>query len=230
MPYLVFLPPGYDSDRAARFPALYMLHGLGGDLTEWTEYRIFEEADALIRAGEIPPLLIVLPEGGQSYWVDHAGGPRWGTYTARDVTAEIDGRYRTLADPDHRAVGGNSMGAHAALQLAMNFPDVFRVAGAHSPTLRGRDTLPPYFGDQAWFEAHDPATLIARRPEVARSLRVWLDIGDGDFFLAPVTELHRRLDALGIPHQFHVLPGPHEDEYWRANVGRYLRFYGEAMR
>ena len=78
MPYLVFLPPGYDSDRAARFPALYMLHGLGGDLTEWTEYRIFEEADALIRAGEIPPLLIVLPEGGQSYWVDTPAAPAGG--------------------------------------------------------------------------------------------------------------------------------------------------------
>ena len=30
MPFFVYLPPGYDLDARARFPVLYMLHGLGG--------------------------------------------------------------------------------------------------------------------------------------------------------------------------------------------------------
>jgi len=230
MPYRVFLPPGYDSDQNARYPVLFMLHGLGGDLHEWTEYRLFEEAERLIDTGDIPPLIIVLPEGEQSYWVDHFHGPRWGAYLAQDVVAEIDGRYRTVADRSHRAVGGNSMGAHAALQLSMTYPDVFGVAGAHSPTLRGRDTLPSYFGDQGHFEAHDPVTLMERRPETARRLRLWIDVSDGDYFLGIVTEFHQRLEALGVPHAFHVWPGPHDDEYWRGNVVEYLRYYGAALR
>jgi S-formylglutathione hydrolase FrmB len=189
LPYLVFLPPGYDSGATARYPVLYMLHGIGGGYWEWTEYGVFETAERLIRESAIPPMLIVLPEGEQSYWVDHAdGGAAWGTYVVRDLVGEIDRRYRTLADRGHRAVGGNSMGAVGALQLALNFPEVFGVVGAHSPTLRDRDSLPPYFGDQAYFEAHDPTSLILREPQVARSLRLWLDIGEGDYFLGTVTE------------------------------------------
>ena len=30
LPYLVYLPPGYDADLERRYPVLYMLHGLGG--------------------------------------------------------------------------------------------------------------------------------------------------------------------------------------------------------
>jgi enterochelin esterase-like enzyme len=230
LPYLVFLPPGYDTDRGARYPVLYLLHGMGGGYWEWTEYGVFETAERLIREGAIPPLLIVLPEGEQSYWVDHTdGGPAWGTYVARDLVGEIDRRYRTLTDREHRAVGGNSMGAVGALQLALNYPAVFGVAGAHSPTLRGRDSLPSYFGDQAYFEAHDPVSLMMKGPETARGVRLWLDVGEGDYFLGTVTAISDRLDALEIPHEFNVWPGPHDDEYWRGNVERYLRFYGGAM-
>ena len=231
MQYLVWLPPGYDSNRGQRFPVLYMLHGMGGNRAEWTEYQIFEQAEQLINAGEIPPLIIVLAEGEQSYWMDHANnGPRWGAYIAKDLVGEIDDRYRTLADREHRAIGGNSMGAHGALQLALNYPDVFGVAGAHSPTLRRRDTLPPYFGDQTYFEAYDPVTLVQRQPEVARNVRLWVDIGDGDFWVGVAETFHRQLENLGVPHEFAVNPGGHEDDYWRGNAARYLRFYGEALR
>ena len=59
-------------------------------------------------------------------WVDHTnGGPKWGQYTAQDVVAEIDATWRTVPGRDHRAIGGLSMGAQGALQLAMRYPDVF---------------------------------------------------------------------------------------------------------
>src|SRR5207247_1885175 len=150
---------GYDSSTAARFPALYMLHGIGtgtgGSDSEWYAYGLLERADQLMRAGEMPPFLIVLPQGDGGYWVDQAdGGPRWGTYTARDVVGEIDGHFRTAADRAHRAIGGLSMGADGALQLAMRYPDVFGAAGADSPTLRACRDAPPFFGDEAYFDAH----------------------------------------------------------------------------
>src|SRR5881628_2559959 len=135
MPYFIYVPPGYDSS-GQRYPTLYMLHGLGGSNTEWKGYNLLGAADDLIKAGTIPPMLIVLPQGDQSYWFDPANGPRWGQYAARDVVDEIDAHWRTLADRDHRAIGGLSMGAQGALQLAMLYPDVFGIVGAHSPTLR----------------------------------------------------------------------------------------------
>lgn len=230
MPYLVYLPPGYDSSPAARYPVLYMLHGMGGTLTEWQGYGIFDMADRLITAGQIPPFMIVLPQGDTDYWVDHAGGgPRWGLYTARDVVEEIDGRYRTLAERGHRAIGGLSMGAHGALQLAMNYPGTFGVVGAHSPTLRRRDTMPAYFGDQAYFNAHDPVYLLQQHPEAARAVTLWLDVGAEDIWAPVVEEFHQQLADAGVAHVFHVFPGGHASEFWAGNVAAYLAFYGAAL-
>lgn len=90
MPYLVYLPPDYDSEQNERYPVLYMLHGFTADYTEWTRYGIFEAAEQLMISGEVKPFIIVLPEGDDSYWVDHAQGPRWGHYTAVELVQEID--------------------------------------------------------------------------------------------------------------------------------------------
>src|SRR5207253_5762431 len=114
MTYVVYLPPAYDETDEA-YPTLYMLHGGSGELTEWVDYGLLSTADSLIRAGTIAPLIIVLPEGDQEYWVDHvvsaatgANGEKWGTYTAREVVRTIDARYRTIASASARAIGGLS--------------------------------------------------------------------------------------------------------------------------
>lgn len=113
MPYFVYLPVGY-AESGTRYPVLYMLHGYGGSNTEWIGYGLPETADHMMNAGEIPPMIIVLPQGDQAYWVNHAnGGERWGDYTARDVVQQIDATYRTIPDAPHRAVGGLSMGGGA---------------------------------------------------------------------------------------------------------------------
>jgi enterochelin esterase-like enzyme len=231
LPYLVYLPPGYDSDSAARYPVLYMLHGLGGSDSEWYSDGMFDTADRLIRSGEIQPLIIVLPEGEQAYWMDHAnGGPKWGRYVAHDLVAEIDGRYRTLGDRPHRAIGGMSMGGHGALQLAMNNPDVFSVVGAHSFALRRHDTAPPYFGDQAYFDAHDPVALFKSQPATARSFTLWLDVGTDDSWRPADEAFHNQLTDEGITHAWHEYSGGHEDAYWSAHTADYLRFYATALR
>lgn len=231
MPYLVYLPRGYDSEPAQRYPVLYMLHGMGGHDTEWRDVGLFEAADRLIAAGDVPPLVIVLPQGDQAYWVDHVdSGPRWGAYTARDVVAEVDGRFRTLPDPARRAIGGLSMGAHGALQLAMTYPGIFGVVGAHSPTFRRHDDAPSYFGDAAYFAAHNPVDLFPARAAAARSLNLWVDVGQQDTWRPAAEEFRERLTASGIPATWREYPGVHNPDYWRAHTAEYLRFYGEALR
>jgi len=228
MPYTVFLPPGYEGGR--RYPVLYMLHGIGGDhASEWPGYGLLEEASALMARGDVRPFIIVLPEGEDGYWVDHVDGPAWGSYVARDVVAEVDRTLRTVPESGARAIGGNSMGGHGALQLAMNFPGTFDVVGAHSPTLRPFESAPPYFGDEAQFAARDPASLVDARPQVARRLRIALDVGGDDTWRPGVEELHAHLVANGVAHTFEVLPGDHSDAYWSGNVERYLRMYAAAF-
>jgi len=239
MPYFVYLPPGYAAGDQ-RYPVVYMLHGMGGSNTEWRGYGLFDAADALMRAREIRPFVIVLPQGDQGDWVDQANGPQWATYLSKDVVGEVDRSYRTEADREHRAVGGLSMGATGALVTAMRFPDVFGVVGAHTPTPRdwngeveylGPEMAADYYGDPTRFAEENPADLFRELPAVAASLRIWLDAGDQDVDWLPAVEaLHDQLDAEGIAHSWHVLPGHHNgDDYWGPHSKEYLRFYAAAL-
>ena len=230
MPFIVHLPPGYDTELNRRYPVLYMLHGLSGTDEEWTWYQLFDTADAMIRQEEIEPLILVLPQGDDSYWVDHAGGgPRWGAYTAVDIVGEIDRSYRTLADRAHRGIGGLSMGADGALQLALNYPDVFGIAIGNSAVLRRHDTAPSYFGDSAWFRAHDPVSLFADRPGIARELAIELDVGFDDQWRPNVEALHSQLVSEAIPHAWQENPGAHDAAYWTARIPDDLRFFEDSV-
>ena len=236
MPYTVWLPPGYDSRPEQRYPVVYLLHGGGGVNSEWADYGVLDAADRLMARGAIAPLILVLPQGDQEYWVDHvvdratgANGEKWGTYTAREVVPEIDRRYRTLAAPAGRAIGGLSMGGHGALQLSLNFPGIWNVVGAHSPSLRPVGDAPTYLGTGAEFASRDPLALIRSRLDVAKTLNYWIDQGEADPWRTPVGELHDLMLSLGIAHTFKVLPGDHSLQYWSIHVEEYLRYYADAL-
>ena len=235
MTYLVYLPTAYEG-TTTRFPTLYMLHGGSGVITEWVDYGLFSTADALIRDGTIQPLIIVLPEGDQEYWVDHvvdaatgANGERWGTYTATEVIATIDARYRTIASARGRAIGGLSMGGHGAIQLALNFPGTWSIVGAHSPSLRPQSDAPTYLGRGAQFAARDPYALIAAKPGVARTITWWIDTGSVDPWRLQAKAISDELTSLGIARQWHVYDGDHSAAYWSAHVADYLAFYASAF-
>lgn len=229
MPYYAYLPAGYQ-ESGRPYPVLYMLHGMGGSYEEWRGYGIFDLADRMIRAGEIEPLIIVLPQGDRAYWVDHANGGRaWGRYTAKELVAEIDGRYRTVPGASSRAIGGLSMGAHGAVQLALNYPGTFGVVGAHSLVLRRSDTAPAYFGGPAEFAKRDPMTLIRSKVDIARSVSLWIDIGEQDQWSRLARQFNEVLDGLQIRHEWRIGPGDHSAAYWSGNLPRYLRYYDRAL-
>lgn len=230
MPYYVYLPPGYDSNPGVRYPVLYMLHGMSGSNSEWLGYGLMGRARDMMAAGQISQFIIVLPQGDQGYWVDHADdGPLWGSYVAHDMVKEIDANFRTLADRQHRAVGGLSMGGYGALQLAINYPDVFGVAGADSPSLHTFASAPPFFDNEAYFDAHDPMHLFALHSEVARTLKLYIDVGQQDPWLPVVYSFHQLLQDQGIPHEWHAFEGGHEGTYWSTHAPDYLQFYSATL-
>jgi putative tributyrin esterase len=230
MPYLVYLPRGYNDAADTRYPVLYMLHGMAGSMYEWAGYGLLDMADRLIGSGEIAPLLIVMPQGDDSYWIDHAGdGPRWGAYVAEDLVTEIDSRFRSVPEPAARAVGGLSMGGFGALTLAITHPEVFGVAGAHGPSLRRSDDAPAYFGDRASFDQRDPVVLYDVHVDIARALTIWLDTGEGDPWLDLVRAFHEQLEAAGIAVAYAEFPGGHDNASWIARTFDCLRFYSAAF-
>jgi S-formylglutathione hydrolase FrmB len=231
--YLVWLPPGYETSKQ-RYPTLYLLHGVGGangfGVEEWLGYALTEDLDRMLALGLIEPMIVVLPNGEQGYWINHAnGGPRWADYVANDLVKDVDKNFRTEARRERRAIGGLSMGAHGALQLALNRPDVFAIAGAHSPTLRPFETTPEFFGDQKWFAKYDPLSL-ARNTDAPAKLTIWIDVGHQDDEWRPGAEvMYRALRQKNAAVEFHLLEGEHEGWYWTYYLPEYLDFYSAAL-
>jgi S-formylglutathione hydrolase FrmB len=138
----VYLPPSYDAEATRRYPVLYLLHGFGGSPDSWSggRYAGFDIAgvmDSLIAAGSIREFLVVMPDGhnllGGSLFANSPATGDWETYLVRDVVRHVDAGYRTLRRGSSRGVAGHSMGAAAALRLAMRYPAGFTTVYALSP-------------------------------------------------------------------------------------------------
>lgn len=228
MPYWIYQPPDYGTG-GRRYPVLYMLHGLGGHRDEWIVYGLINVADRAIRTGDIPPMIIVLPQGDKDYWVNHADdGPRWGEYVTHDLIRHIDGTYRTLRMANARAIGGLSMGGWGALSNAFRHLRIFGVVGAHSVSLRPEDTSVDFLGKGEEFASKDPVALARSLPGLER-LKIWLDMPSEDPWLERAELLHGILAGRGIDHIWQVASGEHGYAYWEEYMLDYVRFYGRAL-
>jgi enterochelin esterase-like enzyme len=230
MPYYVYLPPGYEKGDGA-YPVLYLLHGYYGGFGEWAEVGVHQAADELILSGEIQPMIIVMPEGEQSYYVNHGvNGPRWGDYIAQDVVSEIDRNFRTIPTAEARAIGGLSMGGTGALHLAFNHPELFGIVGAHAPTLkweRPEDKF--HFADDEYYRSVNPLVQAARLDGL-ENLVIMLDIGDDDPGWFTLAQLSESLEQRGLDSELVYLEGSHSAEYWIDHQWQYLPAYDRAFR
>jgi enterochelin esterase-like enzyme len=225
--YFIYLPPHYNVP-GKRYPVLYMLHG-GGGRTEWINYGLLRQADQAIAAGNLLPMIIVIPQGDQGYWVNHInGGPRWGDYLGQDLVHLVDATYPTLADARHRAVGGMSMGGWGALYQAFTHPDEFGVVGAHAASLHPNDGSLPFLPRGDAFNQFDPLWMASNAAGLD-TLRVWLDAPDQDPWLQRDADLHARLDKRHINNEWHTFAGKHGGSYWHDHVSEYLQFYARAL-
>jgi enterochelin esterase-like enzyme len=228
MPYYLYLPPDYD-DSGRGYPVLYLLHGASGDAAEWPVYGFIDVLDRSIYAHEIEPFIVVLPQGEWGYWINHAeGGYRWGDYVTRDLVNQVDSTFRTLRRPWRRAIGGLSMGGYGALVQAFKHPDVFGTVGAHSPSLRDDNSVVDFLGRGAEFAERDPVSLARTAPNLDQ-LQIAIDIGEEDAWFPRALLLHSTLLERGIPHEWNVWPGDHDEEYWTAHIPDYLRYYSHAL-
>lgn len=230
MPYFIYLPPGYDREGRL-YPVLFLLHGNSGSSEEWLAYGTVDRADRMIATKGINPMVIVFPQGDFGYWVNSPwdDGARWSNYVSEDLVRHIGATYRVFQDRAHRGIGGLSMGGTGALINAMWRPDVFGVAGAHSPSLPVEGER-DFLGTGADYEQRDPISIAQTRPRLALTrLQIWIDIGDHDDGLARTEELEGILNARRIDHEFAVFAGDHEGEYWSAHIPLYLHFYDAAL-
>jgi S-formylglutathione hydrolase FrmB len=140
-PLWVYTPPGYDDDSTARYPAVYVIQGYTGHLGMWanrTPYRqpFIETADAVFASGEAPGCIVVYVDAwtayGGSQFVDSPGTGAYHSYLCEEVVPWVDGRYRTVADRESRAISGKSSGGFGAMITPMLRPDLFGSLATHA--------------------------------------------------------------------------------------------------
>jgi enterochelin esterase-like enzyme len=228
MSYFAYLPPGY-ATAGRRYPVLYLLHGASGSKEEWPAYGAIDAGDRLILSRDLRPLIMVMPQGDQGYWLNWANsGPRWGDYVSADLLSHVDANFRTLPAAIHRAIGGLSMGGHGALQLGFNHPDLFHGVGGHSPSLHVDDGTFPPAGTGPDFDVREPLALAQIAPGI-EDLDIAIDAGDEDPWLDRVEALHQVLMERRIRHSYAIPLGGHEGVYWQRNLVWYLQFYDSAL-
>ena len=140
-PLWVYVPPGYDDDPQRRFPCVYVIQGLTGQLDMWRNREAFrpsylENIDELFGSGEAPPALVAFVDcwtslGGSQFLNSPATG-RYQDFLCDEVVAFVDGRYRTIPDRDHRGIQGKSSGGYGALVTPMLRADVFSALASHA--------------------------------------------------------------------------------------------------
>jgi hypothetical protein len=140
-PLWVYLPPGYDEDGGRRYPSIYVIQGLTGQLDMWRNRFPFrrnfpELADELFASGESPPAILVYVDCwtsiGGSQFLDSPGTGRYHTYLCDEVVPWVDGQYRTLAAPQNRGITGKSSGGYGAMVTPMLRPDLFGGLATHA--------------------------------------------------------------------------------------------------
>jgi enterochelin esterase-like enzyme len=225
----VYTPPGYDEDRNKRYPVLYLQHGGGEDETGWpNQGRVNFIMDNLIAEGKVKPMLIVMDRG---YAVDPDAPPLRqepgsrpilqpnNTLTAvfiKEIIPIIDKDFRTIADREHRAMAGLSMGGFQAFQITMTNLDVFAYVGGFS----GAGFIPPgsdvtKMYDGVWADAGS----FNKRVKL-----VYVSIGtaEPERMYKGVNNFHLELEKAGIKHVYYESPGTsHEWLTWRRSLQQF---------
>jgi S-formylglutathione hydrolase FrmB len=140
-PVWVSTPPGYDDDAERRYPSVYVIQGLTGQLDAWRNRSPFrrnfpELADDLFARGDAPPVIVVWVDCwtslGGSQFLDSPGTGNYLTYLCDEIVPFVDERYRTIADRDHRGIQGKSSGGYGAMVVPMLRPDLWGGLATHA--------------------------------------------------------------------------------------------------
>jgi enterochelin esterase-like enzyme len=213
--YRVYLPPCYDQHTTQRYPVLYLIHGQSFTDDQWQRLGAGTTADRLIASGQAAPFLMVMPR--DRIWTDPDKDP-FDVALVNTLIPTMDSLYRTLADRQHRAVGGMSRGAGWAAHLGMTHPELFGEVGMHSLAIFWTD-VPSI---KKWLDAI-PADEMPR---------FYLDIGNNDRpeIMESTHWFESLLDQRNIPHEWHFFTGYHDEKYWQAHVEQYLLWYTQPWK
>lgn len=216
----VYTPYGYETSKQS-YPVLYLLHGAGGDEDAWsTMGRTRQILDNLIEKGLAVPMICVMPNGnpnqmaaktamlpeGEFNFRDPANANLYVKSIVKDIVPYIEKNYRVIADPDHRAISGLSMGGGHTIAAANEYPGTFQYICPLSMGL--------------WGEQPDINEKLQGLKKAGYKL-YWLACGKSDFVWESANKLDAKLTENGLKHTFFVTEGGHTWANWRVYLNTF---------
>ena len=232
MRYRVLVPEGYDKGLR-RYPVLYLLHGLGGDYTDWTTRTNLADYSRPLA------LIVVMPDGNNQWWTNAAdGSARYEDYLANDLPADVVKKFRTINSRYGRAIAGLSMGGYGAVKLALKRPGAFTVAasfsGAFNATREGEleqligaaesARLQVIFGPTgSQTRTDNDLYSLAAAAKPAGASYFYVDCGTADNPLIGANrEVVVALHQAGVAYEYHETAGAHSWDYWDRRIREFL--------
>lgn len=234
----VSLPASYEEDGTERYPVIYLLHGRGGNETDWIyKGRIKETLAQLSQSSQLRDAILVMPgDGGYdrgTFYADwYDGSGNFEQYMIHDVIPEIDRSFRTIPSRSGRVIGGFSMGGYGAFMLALNHPELFGAAGSISGALLPLDQYPkedrarivgPPNGPHA--QRYDLYRLAKQSESFSLRPELYFTCGSEDDLLEGNRYMNSFLDQLQYRHFYSEQPGEHSWEFAKEHVSEILLFF-----
>lgn len=231
---VVVTPDAALGKKAVACPAIYLLHGYGGNAKTWIGIK-----PNLPQIADEKGIIFVCPDGKNSWYWDSPLNPsyRYETFISSELVKYIDEHYKTIADRKGRAITGLSMGGHGAMWNAIRHKDTF---GASGSTSGGMDIRPfpknwdmsKQLGEyESNKEVWDNHTVINQIDKIENGdLAIIVDCGEGDFFLNVNKDLHNRLLEKKIDYDFITRPGGHTGQYWNNSIDYQILFFDKFFK
>lgn len=227
----IYTPPGYDKSKK-KYPVMYLLHGGGGDEEVWVSRgRANYIMDNLIAAGKAEPMIVVITNGD----VNNVGAPLdrpanlpkkdntgIGAMAAgvfekslvKDVIPYIESNYRVIANANHRAITGFSMGGFHTQNVTNANPSMFKYIGVMSMGLWAAARNDPNFDRAAYIS--QLKELQKNKPKV-----YWIGMGTDDFLYKSGVELRKVYDEIGFKYTYRENIGNHDWNSWRLYLSEF---------
>lgn len=234
MKFYAILPDGY-SQSQERYPAIYLLHGYGGNYTNWVKLT------EIVRYAKKYKFIIVTPDGKNGWYTNSPvlQNANYEDYIINDVIPFVDKKYRTIQSKFFRAVVGLSMGGYGAAKFGIKYAGKFFFAGCLSPALHVPASL------------EDSTILIRRSKELAESIKqmfgfprnaqwndnsvyalldkasstslpyFYLSVGSQDGFVDIIEQTHFLATVLrkkGVAFEMHETAGGHDWKFWDKEI------------
>jgi len=219
----IYTPPGYDA-TGERYPVFYLLHGGGDEDSGWSTIgRAGFILDNLLAAGKARPMIVVMPNGSlprpanlppmtpgtqpspETRAAMVAAQARFTGELMKEIVPFVEKNFRVVADRDHRALAGLSMGGGQTLQVVTSHPDQFAYVAVWSAGI-GQNA--------ADWESRNAAFLD--NPKINEWIKLFsISVGDKDFTLNGSKALAEVLDKHGIRNQLYISGGGHTWINWR---------------